>query len=98
MVLRLHGVEGDYASQKILIAAQINGIDLEFSTSATELRVDEMVNGGALPILETDSGFIAQSNAILRLVGQMNPETGLCGDYVLDICKYLRFVFIVLVV
>ena len=81
--LTLYVDSGNFRAFKILIAAEYNGIDIKVpafkigqdNKNATFLKKSPL---GRVPLLETSSGCIFESNAIARYVAKSLVAAGLC--------------------
>jgi len=90
--LTLYVDSGNFRAFKILIAAEYNGIDIKVpafkigqdNKNATFLKKSPL---GRVPLLETSSGCIFESNAIARYVAKMRRDTELCGVSFFDNAK-----------
>jgi len=82
--LKLHSYVGNFRAFKELIAAEYNGIDIDIPKF--EMLVDNkkpeflaMSPQGRVPVLETPSGSICESNSIARYIARMRRDTELIG-------------------
>ena len=81
----IHSFLGDFRAYKALIAAAYNGVTI----AQTEVNVADSEHLqpaflaknplGKVPVLETEHGFICESNAIARYVGRLRRDTELYG-------------------
>lgn len=84
MAFKLYTDAGNYKAFKALIAAEYNGVSVEVpefkvgkdNTTSDFLKKSPM---GRVPVLETDSGCIFESNAIARFIARVRNDTGLYG-------------------
>ena len=75
----LHAPPADFRAIKSLIAAEYNGIAVtvpEFDP----VVASSLSPSGKVPVLETGSGVIFESNAIARYIAKTRRDTGLTGD------------------
>mmetsp|Transcript_23139 Transcript_23139/g.33905 ORF Transcript_23139/g.33905 Transcript_23139/m.33905 type:complete len:440 (+) Transcript_23139:41-1360(+) len=84
MSLTLYTDGGNFRAFKILIAAEYNGVAIDIPNF--KLNVDNKTEEfkkkspmGKVPVLDTPSGSIFESNAIARYVARMRRDTELCG-------------------
>jgi len=79
-------IPGNYRAHKILIAAELSGVEIEVppfdfgKDNTTEQFKSKHHPLGKVPVLETPYGSIFESGAILRYVGRLRPEAGLYGN------------------
>jgi elongation factor 1-gamma len=84
MPLKLYANKDNQRVKKILIVAKYAGVELE--QPAFEVGKDNKTEAflrknpfGKVPVLETDDGFLFESNAICKYVARLAPATGLLG-------------------
>lgn len=72
MVLKLHTYENNPRAQKVLIVAKFAGVNVEVATNADFKSAEFLQKNptGKVPVLETDKGFISESNAIVRFIAR----------------------------
>jgi elongation factor 1-gamma len=82
--MKLYTDLGNFRAFKILIAAEYNGIAIEIPEF--DIKVDGKTPGflkksplGRVPVLETPSGCIFESNAIARYIARIRRDTELYG-------------------
>ena len=80
--MKLYTPPGNFRAFKILIAAEYNNVDIDIP-DFKEFK-PEMSPTGRLPILETDSGTLFESNAIARYIARIRSDTGLMGSTFFD--------------
>ena len=74
-----------FRSQKVLIAAQYAGVDIEVVTEGVnEKSLKGKSAAGKCPVLETPTGTIFESNAIARYIARIRPEAPLYGEKLFD--------------
>jgi len=85
MPLKLYAPKEGPRIQKILIAAKYAGVDIEFP--AFEFGKDNKTEQfmlknpvGKIPVLETEQGFLFESNAIAKYVAKLDPKKSLFGS------------------
>lgn len=85
MVLKLHTYENNPRAQKVLIVAKYAGVNVEVATNADFKSADFLQKNptGKIPVLETDKGFISESNAIVRFIAR-EGKASLYGKSNLD--------------
>ena len=81
---KLHVDAGNFRAFKILIAAEYNGVAIdipEFKVNKDNKTPQFLTKSplGRVPVLETASGSIFESNAIARFIARMRPDQELCG-------------------
>jgi len=93
MVLKLYTYENNLRAQKVLIVAKYAGINIEV-VSHVDFKSEEFLKNnptGKVPVLETEHGFISESNAIVRyiareakpvLYGKSNLDAGLIDQWI----------------
>lgn len=74
--MKLYTHAGSFRAQKVLIAAEFAGLDIEPVTEATKGKSPV----GKSPVLETAQGNVFESNAIARFVARSAPLAGLMGS------------------
>jgi len=85
MALTLYSFEGDFRAFKAAIAAEYNGITLarkNVDLAAGEQKTPAFLAKsplGKVPVLETDSGSVFESNAIARYIARLRRDTELYG-------------------
>jgi len=86
--LTLYTNPGNWRAHKALIAAKYGGIEVHQHAVqiGTDTRTPEFLAKnplGKVPVLETDEGFIFESNAIARYIARLDEHTHLLGanDY-----------------
>jgi elongation factor 1-gamma len=91
MPSKIYYNHGNPRGNKVLVAAQLANIEIDFiSLSPEQWKSEEHLRRyndsplsrhplGKAPVLETEAGFIFESNAILRHVARLSPSTGLYG-------------------
>jgi len=76
--MKLYGILGSPRTNKILAAAELLGIHIELvPVSPLALESEDHLKknpNGRSPVLETKSGFLYESNAILRFLARSKPE------------------------
>ena len=82
--MKLYTDLGNFRAFKILIAAEYNGVDIEipdFKAKEDSKKPDFLKKSplGRVPVLETSSGSIFESNAIARYVARIKRDTELYG-------------------
>lgn len=80
--MKLYTPPGNFRAFKILIAAEFNDVDISIP-DFKEFK-PEMSPTGRLPILETGSGVLFESNAIARYIARIRSDTGLMGATFFD--------------
>jgi elongation factor 1-gamma len=82
--MKLYAALGSHRGNKILVAAQYAGAQIEpVYLDHQILKETDLLKKnptGKIPILETETGTLWESNAILRYVGGLNPALGLLGS------------------
>jgi len=66
--MKLYAREGSFRAQKVLVAAQHAGTKVEVVTVASEKEINGKGLVPRIPLLETPSGNISTSNAMMRFV------------------------------
>jgi len=81
MSLKLYTSTQSQEEAKVLIAAQYNGVKIEVQVGVDNKAPEFLEKNptGSLPILETESGVIFESNAIARYVVRLNDTAKLYG-------------------
>eukprot|EP01041_Mallomonas_annulata_P010634 gene10634-22201_t len=84
MSLTLYTDPGNFRAFKALIAAEYNSVEIsvpEFTILKDNITPEFKKKSplGKVPVLETSSGCIFESNAIARYVARMRRDTELCG-------------------
>ena len=79
MVLTLYTDPGNFRAFKILIAAEYNNIDInipEFKVVVDNITVEFLKKSplAKIPVLDTPSGSIFESNAIARYVARLSND------------------------
>ena len=82
--MKLYTDLGNFRSFKILIAAEYNGVEIEipdFKPKEDTKKPEFLKKSplGRVPVLETASGSIFESNAIARYVARIRRDTELYG-------------------
>jgi hypothetical protein len=81
----IHSFSGDFRAYKALIAAAYNGVAIaqkDVDVAGNEHLSEAFLAKnplGKVPVLETEQGFICESNAIARYVGRLRRDTELYG-------------------
>lgn len=78
MALKLYTDLGNFRSFKILIAAEYNSVAIDLP-EYNPTEVASKSPAGRVPILETPSGTIFESNAIARYIARIRRDTELYG-------------------
>lgn len=81
MTYKLHTDAGNFRAFKVLIAAEYNGVNVEVVDTKTPPASSNMKK---LPMLETSSGSISNTNAISRFIAGLRTDTQLLGATVFD--------------
>jgi elongation factor 1-gamma len=80
MPLKLVTYPALFRAQKVIITAQLAGVELEIDTNTSESQLASLSTHGKVPCLVTPEGNISESNAIARYIARMAPaSTGLLG-------------------
>jgi elongation factor 1-gamma len=102
MSIKLYTDLGNFRAFKVLIAAEYNNVSIEipdFKLGQDNKSAEFLAKSplGRVPVLETESGSIFESNAIARYVARMNASTELMGksffnsaqvDMWIDFCNH----------
>eukprot|EP01034_Spumella_vulgaris_P026549 gene26549-33147_t len=80
---------GNFRAFKILIAAEYNGVEVEvpeFKVGTDNKTTEFLAKSplGRVPVLETSTGSIFESNAIARFVARIRQDTGLTGSTLVE--------------
>ena len=65
---------------RVLIAARYAGVEFEVIDNVPAEKLAEVSADGRLPVLETDSGYVGHSNAIMRYIARLVSSEVLLGD------------------
>jgi len=84
MSLTLHTYIGNFRAFKALIAAEYNGINInipKFEMLVDNKKPEFLAKSplGRVPVLDTPSGSISESNSIARYIARMRRDTELIG-------------------
>jgi elongation factor 1-gamma len=84
MAMKLYSFPGDFRALKAILAAKYNNIELEtpaFEMGKDNLKPEFLAKNplGKVPLLETSSGCIFESNAIARYIARIRRDTDLTG-------------------
>jgi len=83
MVLTLHTTQGHSSAFAPLVIAQMNNVPLAIKfLSSADIKSEAFLSKspmGAVPVLETEQGFIFESHAIARYLARMVPGSNLDG-------------------
>ncbi len=86
---KLYTDAGNFRAFKVLIAAEYNGVAVEipeFKLGQDNKTAEFLAKSplGRVPVLDTASGAIFESNAIARYVARIRQDTGLTGQTLLE--------------
>lgn len=83
MPLKLYYNQNNYRGLRNVIAATLGNVELEsVLLNSSEWKTDAHLKRhplGKVPVLEHETGYLFESNAILRHIARLNPASGLYG-------------------
>jgi glutathione S-transferase len=82
--MKLYGKKGHYQTNKILAAAAFADVKIELCEPPSDEKLAAMFPGAKLPLLEAKQGPLTQSNAIMRYIAELRPDSKLYGTTQFD--------------